>query len=86
MFFPVFQSDTHLPSKFMRIYKGKKNLFDDALMVTFFFLYNQIQGERDWFKHQKDSLDINYIAHGIYNFGASSCASCKMVFWRKARV
>ena len=44
MFFPVFKSDTHLPSKFMRIYKGKKNLFDDALMVTF-FLYNQIQGK-----------------------------------------
>ena len=39
MFFPVFQSDTHLPSKFMRIYKGKNNLFDDALMVTFFFFF-----------------------------------------------
>ena len=85
MFFPVFQSDTNLPSKFMRIYKGKKNLFDDALMVTF-VLYNQIQGERDWFKHQKDELDINYRALGIYNFGASSSSSCKMVFWRKARV
>ena len=37
VFFTVFQSDTHLPSKFMGIYKGKKNLFDDALIVTFFY-------------------------------------------------
>ena len=45
MFFPVFQSDTHLPSKFMRIYKGKENLFDDPLMVTFFFYKIKFRGK-----------------------------------------
>ena len=70
----------------MGIYKGKKNLYGHAMIVTFFLIQSNSGGEWERFKHQKDSLDINYRGLGIYNFGASSCASCKMVFWRKERV